>query len=232
MRPNEQTSLMKSLITFTLLDCRRLFSLAWYDDLTYADEVTSDESILKKPLPKACCNGPSCNNPEPEYLRREPFIQYITTKYSKSDREWMACQTIKLKEWRKETAARIWLKQGVDEDEELPDNLIMDDTCLTALAKNGELLQDLPTIIEFLKPWYGMARYAEEILVCIQKNSSFIDLPDLPTKAERKSTLAAARTSKKLKGLDDPVLAEESCMTAMRDAWLVDTGKANAATKT
>lgn len=119
----------------------------------------------------------------------------------------------------------------MDEDEELPDNLIMDDTCLTALAKNGELLQDLPTIIEFLKPWYGMARYAEEILVCIQKNSSFMDLPDLPTKAERKSTLAAARTSKKLKGLDDPVLAEKSRMTAMQDAWLVNTGKANAATK-
>lgn len=58
-----------------------------------------------------------------------------------------------------------------------------------------------------------------------------MDLPNLPIKAERKSTLAATRTSKKLKGLDDPVLAEESRIIAKRNAWLIDFGKANAAIK-
>lgn len=59
-----------------------------------------------------------------------------------------------------------------------------------------------------------------------------MDLPNLPTKTKRKSTLKAVCTSKKLKGLDDLVLAKESRMIAMRDAWLVDTDKANDATKT
>ena len=107
----------------------------------------------------------------------------------------------------------------------------MDDTYLTALAKNRKLLWDLLTIIEFLKPWYGMTGFAEKILVYIQKNSSFMDLSDLSTKAKRKSMLAAVHISKKLKGLDDSLLAKDSCITAIRDAWLVDTGKANASTK-
>lgn len=51
----------------------------------------------------------------------------------------MACQTLKLKECKKETVARLWLEQRVDKNEKLPNNLIMDDICLTALAKNGEL---------------------------------------------------------------------------------------------
>lgn len=47
---------------------RRLFSLAWYNYLTYNDKVTSDEPIFKKPLPETCCNGASYNSPELEYL--------------------------------------------------------------------------------------------------------------------------------------------------------------------
>lgn len=44
--------------------------------------------------------------------------------------------------------------------------------------------------------------------------------------------LEAVCISKKLKGLDDLVLAKESRMIAMRDAWLVDADKANVAIKT
>lgn len=210
---------------------RRLFSLAWYDDLTYADQEQIDGSITKKALPTACCNGPSCKSVEPEFLHREPFIQSKVIKHTESDREWMACRTAALKKWRKATADRVWLEQGVDSDEELPDTLIMDDNCLIALAKNGEVLQDKTSLIQFLKPWYGMERYTDELLACIQQNSSCSATPDLPSKSERKAILTAARNSKKLKGMDDPLLAEEARMIALRDSWLVENGKANAATK-
>lgn len=68
----------------------------------------------------------------------------------------MVYRALALKQEKKETAARVWLEQIVDEDEELPDSLIMEDTCLTALAKKRKLLQDLFSIVEFLKPWYKM----------------------------------------------------------------------------
>ena len=53
---------------------KRLFLLTWYDDLTYADEVTSNGTIIKKFLLETCCINLSCNNLEPEYLQRDPFI--------------------------------------------------------------------------------------------------------------------------------------------------------------
>lgn len=66
----------------------------------------------------------------------------------------------------------------------------------------------------------------------IQKSSFFIDLPNVFIKAKRKLILAAAWTSKKLKGHDDPVLAEKFHIIATQDAGLVDSDKANIATKT
>lgn len=41
--------------------CKRLFSLAWYDDKTYASPLT--------PLAILCCDGPSCNLEDSEYLQ-------------------------------------------------------------------------------------------------------------------------------------------------------------------
>lgn len=49
----------------------------------------------------------------------------------------------------------------------MPDTLVMSDDCLLALATSGELLQDQALLLDFLEPWYGMAKYAEEILVCM-----------------------------------------------------------------
>lgn len=175
--------------------CRRLFSLACYDDLTYAVQKGSKSN---KALPIACCNGPSCNSPEPEYLQREPFMeQAIVTKYTEADREWIACRIAGLKKWRKETSRRLWLQEGVDED--MPDSLVMSDDCLLALAKSGELLQDQASLLDFLKPWYGMAKHAEEILVCIQKTRSHSEYPELPSKAEREAILKAERASTTIK---------------------------------
>ena len=42
------------------------------------------------------------------------------------------------------------------EEEDMPDSTIMSDTCLVALAKEGESLQDRASLVDFLKPWYGM----------------------------------------------------------------------------
>lgn len=53
---------------------RRLFSLAWYGDMTYAEEAsvhpgsTSNNLPSNKPLPTHGCNGPSCMRPEPAQL--------------------------------------------------------------------------------------------------------------------------------------------------------------------
>lgn len=111
----------------------------------------------------------------------------------------------------------------------MPDSAIMSETCLMALAKQGELLQDRISLVDFLKPWYGMEDHADEILKCIQKNSSYST--DALPKSERKATLKAAKTSKKLKYMDDPAIEEEASMTALRDQWLIERGKAGPATK-
>ncbi|MCJ1468820.1 hypothetical protein MMC07_007450 [Pseudocyphellaria aurata] len=48
--------------------CRRLFSLAWYDDFTYATASSAATAAPAKALPDACYNGLSCQSPEPNYL--------------------------------------------------------------------------------------------------------------------------------------------------------------------
>lgn len=82
-----------------------------------------------------------------------------------------------------------------------------------------------------MKPWYGIAQYAEEILFFIQKSNSFMDFLNLSIKAKKKLMLAAVWTSKKLKDLDDHMLAKNSCIIAIRNAWLLDFNKTNATIK-
>ena len=200
--------------------------MTWYDNLTYA----SKEGLNHQPLPLTCCNGPSCKNIEPDYMQKEPFISTTPTKLTESDREWIACQTAALKKWRSQTSTHQWLELGVNAKEEnMPDSAIMSKTCLVALAKQGELLQDRTSLVDFLKPWYGIEKYTDEIFKCIQENSSYST--DALSKSERKATLKAARTSKKLKYMDDPVIKEEASITALRDQWLIERGKAGPATK-
>ena len=52
-----------------------------------------------------------------------------------------------------------------------------------------------------------------------------------PTKAKRKATLKAFRTAKKLKYMDDPLVAKEARITALRDHWLIARGKPTPETK-
>lgn len=63
---------------------RRLFSLAWYNDITY---TMSDDAGITKPLPILCCNGPDGLSAKPDYLKREPFIDLTPTKFTETDRE-------------------------------------------------------------------------------------------------------------------------------------------------
>lgn len=97
----------------------------------------------------------------------------------------------------------------------MPDSAIMSKTCLVVLVKQGESLQDCTSLVDFLKPWYGMEEYADKILKCIQENSSYST--DALPKSKRKATLKATRISKKLKYMDDPIIKEEASMTALKD---------------
>lgn len=69
--------------------------------------------------------------------------------------------------------------------------------------------------MDFWKLWYWIKEYADEILKCILSNNSY--LIDALPKSERKSTIKVARTSKKLKYMNDLMIAEEASMTALRE---------------
>lgn len=49
----------------------------------------------------------------------------------------------------------------------------------------------------------------------------------LPSKAERREILKAARTSKKIKFMDDPAIAKADYITKMRDQWFISNNKTN-----
>lgn len=221
--------------------CRRLFSLAWYGDMMYAEEAsvylgsTSNNLPFKKPLPTHCCNGPSCMSPEPDYLQRGAFIDDTSAKYTEGDQEQIACRTTELKKWRKKASIRLWKEKRVVE--EMPDNALMSNSCLLALVKDGGLLHDIPTLLKFLKPWsQRIFTYADEILLCLQKYSPLPNGPldptiVQPTKAKRKAILKAARTSKKLKYMDDLLVAKQAWAVELRDKQLIEKGKAPPDTK-
>ena len=207
--------------------CRRLFSLAWYDDLTYAPNAEG----LSKALPTLCCNSFSCSSEEPPFLKRLLFIDTTAVKYTEADREWIAYRTAELKKWRKAKSKAFWLEQKVEA--EIPDTLLMSDECLVGLAKAADSLIDSidgSKIKEFLKPWYGLDKYAEELFICLCQSS--ITGEGLgPTRAARKDVLKLARASKKAKGLDDPVVAKKARITALRDQWLIKQNKSTPALK-
>lgn len=107
------------------------------------------------------------------------------------------------------------------------------DACLLALTKNASSLTDLTKLNEFLDPWCGVSDFSEQILACIQHT---IPRPEplenaTPSRSERRAMLKAARASKKLRYLDDPVNAAASRLIDRRDAWLIQRGKPTLATK-
>ena len=79
--------------------------------------------------------------------------------------------------------------------------------------------------------------------MCLQQSSPIVELNHhpivtssllpllVPSKAERKAFLKAARQSKKLRYMDDPTIAEAAHLTALRDEWLIQRVKPSPATK-
>lgn len=120
---------------------------------------------------------------------------------------------------------------------EMPNNALMSDSSFLVLAKDRGLLHNIPTLLQFLKPWsQRISTYADEILLCLEKNSPRSNAPlnptiVQPTKAKRKAILKAARTSKKLKYIDNPLVAKQAWAVELRDKWLIEKSKTPPDTK-
>ena len=164
---------------------RRLFFLAWYDNLTYAQSNDSFAPAAAALL-IACCNGLSYRSTEPSYIQRKPFIDMTTTKTTEADREWMACRTLALKQWRTEVCTRLWNGAGVKNT--ISESLVMLNCCLVALVKSEGLL-NITELIEFLEPWHGVSKHTQEIFHYLEKNrpppNPEAPVPNLPSKAKR-----------------------------------------------
>lgn len=115
--------------------------------MTYAQSI--DNSEFTKTLPQPCCNGPSGEFQEPEFMKRDCFINILTPKYTENDREWIACRRSALKAWRNETFHRLWSVASVTRS--MFDNLLIPDVCLAALDKSGGSLNIRIQLADFLK---------------------------------------------------------------------------------
>lgn len=208
--------------------CRRLFSLAWYDDLTYGDGPSS------KPLSTLCCNVSECLSDDLDFLKREPFVKPVTVKYSEAERELIACRFAALTEWRKEKSEAVWSKDGLDG---MPESLLMLYQYLSSLSKDGEQLNDeaklqvffqpWPDLIEYIQSWPDLIEYIDKIFACICWSSSHGDSSMTPSKAQRREVLKAACASKKIKFMNNPIIAEAARIITMRDQWLISNDKTN-----
>lgn len=94
----------------------------------------------------------------------------------------------------------------------------MTDTCLMALVKQSQELDDEEKVREFLRPWPSPYKYADEIFCILQSNSQ-------ATKAQRKEALKEARARKKAKFMDDEVIAAAARIMELRDQWLLKHNK-------
>lgn len=94
----------------------------------------------------------------------------------------------------------------------------MSDCYLIALIKSEGLL-NITELIEFLEPWHGVSKYVQEIFHCLEKNRSppnpEVSVSNLPSKIARKAALQALQASKKLKLMDDSLIAKEAQIVAL-----------------
>ena len=152
----KRAKLLKEIFDYIYVaKCQKLFSLAWYDYLTYAQSNDSSTSAIA--LPTTCCNRLSCSSRELLYTQQEPFIDTTTTKITGANQVWIKCRTLALKQWRTKTTTQLWNIAGVTRS--TPKNLILSDCCLIALAKSKRL-SNLTELIKFLKPWHGIFKHA------------------------------------------------------------------------
>ena len=83
--------------------CHRVFLLTWYDNITYTKNVNG--SMLA--LPTFYYNRHNYNSILPNFLSREAFIDVSLITYMEVDREWVACQMVKLQKWHKQVATKF-----------------------------------------------------------------------------------------------------------------------------
>lgn len=134
---------------------KRLFSLAWYDNLTYLLK----NNDVGKPLPVFCCNGSGCQLKELLYLYCNFFVDLNPTKFLKADWKWIVCQTDKLKSWRKEKSQQVWIAKEIKTN--MPDKQIISNSCFLALIKNGGTFTNKATLCDFLQLWYWADKYCK-----------------------------------------------------------------------
>lgn len=186
---------------------RRLFSLAWYNNLTYAQNKDSTSKVL----PITCCNRPSSNSIKPDYIKQKLFIDTTTLKFLEVDQEWIDCCTSKLKKRRTETS--IWVLSGIKRA--ISESCIMPNSCLATMSKSEKSLNS-DKLIEVFEPWHGVVKYAKDILSYFSKISpssdtnSHFDHLDFSFKTKQKDTLQALHYSKKQQNMDDPLIAEKT----------------------
>lgn len=138
-----------------------------------------------------------------------------------------------LKQWRTETSIQLWNTAGVTRA--MPENLVLPDCCLVALAKS-EKLSNLTELIKFLEPWHSISKHAQKIFHCLEKNcpplNSNAEPPkaNLLSKTEQKLALQALRALKK-KTTQDLLAAKEAQIVALRDQWHITQDKARPETK-
>lgn len=94
----------------------------------------------------------------------------------------------------------------------IPNSVIMPDCCLALLAKFGGTLK-LEDLIEFLEPWHGVNKYTNKIFRCLETNCFLVD-PNaklqLLSKADCKTVVQTLWISKKLKNMDNLLVAENA----------------------
>lgn len=137
-------------------------------------------------------------------------------KYTEADREWMVFKITKLKKQRKAKSKAYWLNQRVEE--EMPESLLMTDTCLMNLVKQSQELDNKEKVCGFLYPWPSLHKYVDEIFYILQLNSQ-------ATKVQQKEALKEARTKKKAKFINDEVVAITAKIMELRDQQLLKHNK-------
>lgn len=140
-------------------------------------------------------------------------------------REWIACKTAELKEWKKVKSKALWLADGVEQ--EMPDTLLMSYLCLLELVKRGEEFDEKSKLVTFLLQWPNLNEFLDEIFACLCRSSFHGNSESLFTKVKRKEILKTACVSKKLTNMDDSKHVKASRITALKDQWMINNNKMN-----
>lgn len=92
-------------------------------------------------------------------------------------------------------------------------SLIIFDGWLIAFTKNANLVINEERFIQLLAPWYGIVKYYFAILACLQ--STICNNNNATSMIKQKAALKAAQASKKVKYMDNSLIAKNVKITAL-----------------